>query len=520
MNSPRGLWQRCSILSMARSPKRWTLLVSVLGSSMAFLDSTLVNVALPVMQRQLSIDVGMAQWIVEAYLLLLSSFVLVGGALGDRFGRRRVFLAGVILFALASLACGLAPGASLLIAARAVQGLGAALLVPGSLSLITAAYPDATERGAAIGTWSAASAILAAGGPAAGGWVVAHASWRWLFVINAPVAAVVVALALVHVEETRDSTATDTIDLPGAALVTLSLALVVYALVHAGSDAGIGDARVLVLLAGGVVAMVAFVLVERRSRSPMVPLELFRSPTFLGTNLLTLVVYGALGAGLFFLPFDLIQVQGYSPTLAGAALLPMALLISAMSRSLGALAGKVGPRPLLVAGSLVSAVGCALLALPSVGGSYWRTFFPGVAVLGAGMGIMIAPLTTAVMGSVDGRHAGVASGINNAVARAAGLLAVAALGVVMVARFDAALDAKLAAMGLPDSVVQTVTGQRSRLAAADLSTIADAGVRESIHHALEAAYVAGFRTLALVCSALAALGAVAAFALVGREARR
>jgi EmrB/QacA subfamily drug resistance transporter len=525
MTDPSGCTTPRAVLSdghslMASASPRWTLVVSVLGSSMAFLDGSLVNVALPVMQRHLRIDVGLAQWVIEAYLLLLSSLVLVGGALGDRFGRRRTFVVGVVVFALASAACGAAPAAPFLIAARAVQGAGAALLVPGSLSLITAAYPDGKERGAAIGTWSAASGVMAAAGPVVGGWVVAHASWRWLFFANAPIAAAVLVLSLARVEETRDPTATGRVDVPGALLITLSLGLIVYALVDAGGEAGIGGARILSLLAAGGVGLVAFVLVEHRSAAPMVPLQLFRAPTFAGTNLLTFLLYGALGCGLFFLPFDLIQVEGYSPTAAGAALLPLVLLISAMSRSLGALAGRIGPRPLLVAGPIVSAVGFGLLARPAAGGSYWTTFFPGVAVLGLGMGITVAPLTAAVMGSVEPRHAGVASGINNAVASASGLLAVAALGVVLVARFDAALDEQLARMSLAPGVLQAVASQRSRLAGADLTAVVDPTVRESLRRAIDDAYVTGFRAVLQVCSALAALGAVAAFAFVGREKRR
>lgn len=318
---------------MARPNPRWTLVVAVLGSSMAFLDGSLVNVALPIIQRDLALDVGRAQSIIEAYLLFLSSLVLVGGALGDRIGRKRVFLVGVVVFAAASAACGFAPGALFLIGARAVQGVGGALLVPGSLSLISAAYPGAKERGAAIGTWSAASAIMTAGGPVAGGWVVAHASWRWLFFANVPIAAAVVVLSLARVDESRDETAAGKVDLPGAALAILALGLIVDALVDAGNGAGITSPRVVAFLAAGVALLAAFVVVEKHASAPMVPLELFRSPTFTGANLLTLLLYGALGAGLFFLPFNLIQVQGYTPTAAGAALLPLVLLISVMSQS-------------------------------------------------------------------------------------------------------------------------------------------------------------------------------------------
>jgi EmrB/QacA subfamily drug resistance transporter len=494
----------------AKDP-RWTLAVAILGSSIAFLDVTVVAVALPVMQRELSMTVGLAQWIVEAYSLMLASLVLVGGALGDRLGRKRVYLAGVTVFALASIVCGLAPDALVLVAARAVQGVGAAMLVPGSLSLISAAYDDKT-RGAAIGTWSAFSAITGAVGPVAGGWVVAHASWRWLFLFNVPLAAAVVLLSRAHVVETRDDEAPATMDWLGAALATAGLGLVVYALVDSADAAG--ARRMVPLLALGLLTLVAFVVVEWRGRAPMVHLSLFRSRTFSGANLLTLLLYAAIGGAFFFLPFDLIQVQGYSPAAAGAALLPVVLLVAGMSRGIGALAARVGPRPLLVVGPFVAAAGFALLARPTTGGSYWSTFFPAIVVLGAGMGLTVAPLTAGVMGAVEARHSGVASGINNAVARAAGLLAIAALGVLLTARFDAILDARLAAMVLSSSAERVVEVERTRLAGADLSAVMEPAVREELQRALFEAYVAAFRGVMLVCAGLAALGALVAGVLV------
>jgi len=453
---------------------------------------------------------------VEAYALFLASLVLVGGALGDRLGRRRVFSAGIVLFAVASAACGAAPRIGLLIAARAVQGVGAALAVPGSLSLISAAYPE-EARGAAIGTWSAASAITAAIGPVAGGWVVSHASWRWVFFFNAPVAALVVALAARKVEETCDPDAPPRLDVAGAALATVGLGLVVYALVEAGPNGGIASARAVTLLLLGSATLAGFIALESRVASPMVPLSLFRSRTFAGANLLTLLLYAALGGALFFVPFDLIQVQRYGPAGAGAALLPLILLISIMSRWAGALAARIGPRPLLGAGPLVAAVGFALLALPAAGGSYWATFFPGIVVLGIGMGLTVAPLTAAVMGAVDPRHAGVASGINNAVARAAGLLAVAALGVLLVARFNHALDGALARLPLSATATRVVEQQRGRLGGADFSGL-ELASRARVAAAFDDAYVAAFRTLMLACAALAALAAIAGLALV--EPRR
>jgi EmrB/QacA subfamily drug resistance transporter len=479
---------------------------------MAFLDGTVVNVALPVMQRDLHMGVDGAQWVVEAYALFLASLVLVGGALGDRLGRKRVFLAGVVAFAVASALCGAALGALTLVLARAVQGVGAALLVPGSLSLISAAYPDKAARGRAIGTWSAFSAITAAVGPVAGGWVVSHASWRWLFYFNVPIAALVLLLAHHGVAETRDESAPARMDWLGAFLVTLGLGLVVYGLIDSGRVAG--PTGELVLVASGLVTLVVFVLVERHGATPMVPLSLFRSHTFAGANLLTLLLYGALGVALFFLPFDLIQVQGYSPTAAGASLLPAVLLISSMSPLAGALYARVGARLPLVVGPLLAAVAFALLALPSVGGSYWTTFFPGIVVLGLGMGLTVAPLTSAVMASVADHHAGVASGVNNAVSRAAGLLAIAALGVVLRSRFDSVLDAKLATLALPADVASRVAAERTKLGGADVGDLGSA-----LRDAFAQAYVAGFRTMMLACAALAALSAISALFLLRREDR-
>jgi EmrB/QacA subfamily drug resistance transporter len=502
MNEPAGPAGAPSRPPAAARDPRWALLVAILGSGMAFLDSTVVNVALPVMQRGLRATVAELQWVVEAYALLLASLVLVGGALGDRLGRRAVFSTGVVTFALASAACGAAPGIGFLIAARAVQGVGAALLVPGSLALISAAYPP-EGRGAAIGTWSAWSAVTAAVGPVAGGWIASHASWRWLFFFNVPVAGLVVVLAARRVAETRDTEAEAGLDLGGAALATIGLGLLVYPLIEAGPT-GVGSPRALALLGLGVATLVAFVIVEGRTRSPMVPLGLFRSRTFAATNLLTLLLYAALGGALFFVPFNLIQVQGYSPAEAGAALLPFVLFVSTMSRWAGALATRLGPRPFLCGGPVIVAVAFALLARPAVGGGYWGTFFPGVMTLGMGMGFTVAPLTAAVMGAVDARHAGVASGINNAVARTAGLLAIAALGALLLYRFNRALDGALGGMSLDGATAQMVDAQRVRLGGADFSGLPP-GLRASLHAAFAGAYVAGFRTLMVASAVLSAL---------------
>jgi EmrB/QacA subfamily drug resistance transporter len=405
------------------------LFVAIAGSSMASLDATVVNVALPVIQRKLDASLGAVQWMVEAYALLLASLVLVGGALGDRFGRKRTVLCGVALFAVASAACGAAPSAWLLVGARAVQGVGAALLVPGSLALIGSAY-DGPARDKAIGVWSASGAITGAIGPVIGGWVVAHASWRWLFLFNLPLALLVMVAAR-GVGETRDPQAARRTDVGGAALVTLGLGLLVFALIDHGEHTGAAGS--LALYVGGAAALVTFVVVESREAEPMVDLALFRRPVFAGTNLLTLLLYSALGGAFFFLPFELIQVRGYSPTEAGATLLPCIVCIAGLSSVAGGLASRRGPRTLLTVGPLIAGAGFFLLAVlpgePSAPHrSYGTTYLPGMVVLGIGMGLTVAPLTSAVMGSVEARHAGLASGVNNAVARAASLLAVAAFG--------------------------------------------------------------------------------------------
>lgn len=490
--------------------KRWVLAASILGSSLAFVDGTVVNVALPAIQGALHASVGQAQWVVESYSLFLSALLLVGGALGDRFGRRRVFLLGVAIFAAASLACALSQSVQQLIAARAVQGVGAAMLVPGSLALISASFPE-DERGRAFGTWAGFSGIASAIGPLVGGWLVDHFSWAWAFAVNLPLAAIVVAIAWHGVPESRREGAAR-LDLKGALLATLALGGCVYFFIEAPAQ-GWGAAPVLLAIVVGIAALAAFVFVERSQADPMLPLGLLRNRNFAGANLLTLLLYAALGGGLFFLPLNLIQVQGLSATAAGAALLPFILVMFVLSRWAGGLVDRRGARLPLVAGPLVAAAGFALLAWPGARAGYWTGFFPGVLVLGLGMAIAVAPLTTTVMNSVPQEEAGIASGVNNAVSRVAGLLAIAVFGALMVLVFEPHLRAGLEAARIPRETAEAIWQQRDRLAAIEVPAGAEAA-----RAAVKEAFVAGYRWIMAVSAALA-LASAGVAALWIRDAK-
>ncbi len=484
---------------------------------MAFIDGTVVNVALPALQRGLGAGLVDVQWVIEVYTLFLAALLLVGGAAGDRFGRRRVFLLGVALFAVSSVACGLAGSVRELILARGVQGIGGALLVPGSLAIISASFAE-QDRGKAIGTWSGASAITAAVGPVLGGWLIDHLSWRAIFFINLPLAIAVIAIAARHVTESRNAEVRGSLDWAGALLVTLGLGGVVYALIES-SMLGWSDLRILGPLLLGALALVGFIVVEMRVAAPMMPPRLFRSIAFTGANLLTFLLYAALGGSLFFVPLNLIQVQGYSTTAAGAALLPLILLLSVLSRWSGGLVDRYGAKKPLVIGPAVAAGGFALFAVPGVGGSYWATFFPAVVVLGLGMSISVAPLTTTVMNSVDATFAGAASGINNAASSVAALLAVALLGLIMAAIFNRNLHSHLEQAGLTPAVIEAVEQQRDKLAAIDLPASMDAQDKASATSAIAKAFVAGFRWIMLIAAALALASAASAWVLLGTSSR-
>ncbi len=480
------------------------LAATIVGSSMAFIDSTIVNVALPALQAEFHATVVNVQWIVESYGLFLGALILVGGSLGDRLGRRLVFLVGVTIFALASAACGFASNINMLILARSIQGVGAALLVPGSLAIISASFDEST-RGQAIGTWSGFTAITTAVGPLLGGWLVQHASWRWVFFINLPLAAVVLGISLWRVPESRSADQAG-IDWWGALVVTFGLGGLVFGFIES-VNLGWRNPMVITTLAGGCACLVLFLFIETRVQSPMAPLSLFLSSSFCGANLLTLFLYAAIGIFFFLFPLNLIQVQNYSPTATGAAVLPLILLIFLLSRWSGGLVARYGARLPLVAGPAIVALGFALFAIPSVGGSYWRSFFPAVMILGLGMAITIAPLTTVVMNSVDEEHVGAASGINNAVARVAGVLAIAVLGIVMVQTFVSHLDRDLQQQALPADVVRTIHSNQTKLAGLPIPTGLAPQSQVAVKRWVDQSFVFGFRIVMFICAGLAIMSA-------------
>jgi EmrB/QacA subfamily drug resistance transporter len=480
---------------------------------MAFIDGSVVNVALPAIQADLATSIAGAQWIVNAYLLMLGALVLLGGSAGDRFGRRRIFIVGIMIFTLASIICGLATNTPMLIIARAIQGVGSALLVPGSLAIISASFSEA-ERGRAIGTWAGFSAITTALGPVLGGWIIDAWSWRIIFFINVPLALVTLGIALRYVSESRNERDRTRLDWLGAVLAAIGLGSVVYGLI-AASDYGWIHPAVLGALGAGALILAAFLWVESRAVSPMMPLTLFRSPRFSGANGMTLLLYGALGGALFFLPFYLIDVLSYSATAAGAAFLPFTVIMGALSRWSGGLLKHYGARIPLTIGPAIAAAGFALFAVLGGEGSYWMTFFPAMVVLGLGMAVSVAPLTTTVMDSVVQSRAGTASGINNAVSRIAGMLAVAVFGAVAVGVFGTALDARMSEMQVSPEVRHILNAEAPKLAEAKVPPQVEEVERQALQQAINKSFTWSFRVIMWFAAGLALLSAVCAALTMG-----
>lgn len=489
-----------------RSSQPWILAATILGSSLVFIDATVVAIALPVLQETFHASAVSAQWVVEGYTLVLGALMLLAGALGDRYGRRLLFVWGVVVFAAGSLLCGLSTSMPMLIASRLLQGLGGTMLAPASLALIGACF-EGEERGKAIGTWSGLTGVASAIGPVAGGAIVDHFGWRWVFFINLPIALAVVLLSLRHVPESRDESERGVPDIVGSLLVTVGLAGVVYAFIVSGQNGW--DGATILGLCIGVAALASFVLFESKTANPILPLALFARRDFTGVNILTLLLYGALSGLFYFLPFVMIQVDGYPATLAGAAMLPFIVLMVLLSRFSGALSYRLGPRALLVTGPLVTAVGFALFAvLPGL--HFWSAIVPGISVVGLGMGLTVAPLTATLFESVPEAHVGLASGINNATSRIAGLLAIAILGALLSTVFNARLNPRMASL----SPIQRseVEAQRSAMAAAKLHDSAEIA-------AVHGSYADGFRMVAFSCAALALLSAVVSATTLPKKRR-
>jgi EmrB/QacA subfamily drug resistance transporter len=495
------------------SQKPWVLLATILASSITYIDVSVVNIALPAIENNLATSVTVIQWLVNAYTLCLSALLLTGGAAADRFGRRKMFIIGIILFAAASVWCGFAPSIAQLILARAIQGVGAAILIPCSLALIGAAF-DEEERGRAIGTWAGVSAIAVAIGPLLGGLIVDHFSWRWIFLINPVLAVPTLWIVSNHVPESRSPEATGRLDWSGAVLALLGLVGVCFGLM-ATPEFGLIDMKAIGPLVIGLLLLCVFIWLESHSRTPMLPLGLFRSRTFVAVNLLTLLLYAALGGTFFFLPFALIQVGGYSAVLAGAAFLPFTITIGLLSRWSGGLVGRVGARSPLIVGPTITALGFGLLTLCIGGDAYW-TFLAAMVVLGLGMAISVAPLTTTVINAVPPQQTGVASGVNNAVASLAGLLAVAVFGAVALGIYDRGLERRLQASAASVELSQTIQDARGQFVTAPAAALSTAVDRQRAESIIRGALAESIRDIMLLASVLA-LGAAASGALLPRR---
>ncbi|MCW5878697.1 MAG: MFS transporter [Anaerolineales bacterium] len=486
----------------------WVLVSTILGSCMSYIDATVIYIALPVVQQDLNATVVQAQWIVEAYVLFQAALILVGGTLGDRLGRRRVFAVGVVIFSIASALCGLAATPGFLIGARILQALGGALLGPSSLAIITA-YFDDERRGAAFGAWSGASAIALALGPAIGGLIVQYASWHWLFFINVPVGLLTVLVLFWKVPESRDEKAPSTLDWRGASLATLGLGMFVFGFIES-ANYGLGSPIVLGSIFLGAAVFALFIYTQRITENPLLPLSLFKSRTFSGANLITLLMYCAVSGVIFFLPFNLIQIQGYDIVMAGLGFLPFPLIVGALSGWAGGLVARYGSKLPLTIGPLVVAAGLVLFGQAGLGGSFWTTFFPAVIVLAFGMTLVIAPLTTTVMGAAPKRLSGTASGINTAVNSTANVLAVAILGVVALNVFIGSVERRLDPAQFTPQALSEIHAETKNLANASAPASLPPAQRQQIDSVYDQAFVDAFQIVMYVCAGLVATASLVA----------
>lgn len=495
-------------VSLKSAAGKWVMVSTILASAMAFIDATALNVVLPSLQKSLNASGADLFWILNAYLLMLASLILIGGAMGDKLGRKKVFMAGIFIFICGSAACGFANSVLLLVAFRMLQGIGGALMIPGSLSLISSSINPA-ERGKAIGTWSAFTTVVTMGGPILGGALADAGLWRYIFFINIPFGIAALIMLAFRVKEVRDEGADRSLDLPGAAAIALGLALVTFGFLRMPAM-GWQNWQVYGSLLAGIALLIVFIIIEQKSKHPMMPLQLFSNATFSGANLLTFFLYAGLGAGMLFLSLDMVQAQGYSQLKSGLTFLPFTVLMVTLARFAGTLADKHGPKWLLVIGPATAGLGLLILSFvreTNGPADYWTTFFPGVLVLGLGMSFTVAPLTTAVMTSVSDHFSGTASGINNAMTRISGVFANAIFGALAVLFFAGALQQEIAPLKLAPQEKQMIMKQAANLGNAQLPKGTDAAHEAAIDKAFRKGFISAYGKIMKLSAGLGFLGA-------------
>jgi EmrB/QacA subfamily drug resistance transporter len=486
----------------------WIMVSAILASSMAFIDSTALNVILPSLQKSLNASGTDLFWILNAYLLMLASLILVGGSLGDKLGRKKVFMLGIFIFITGSTACGFAPGVIYLVGFRIIQGIGGALMIPGSLSLISSSI-NQQERGKAIGTWSAITTVVTMGGPILGGVLADAGLWRFIFFINVPIGITAFIILWLNVKESKDKDAHKSIDALGAISIALGLALLTFGFLRIPA---VGfNIVVLASLAGGLLLLIAFLFIEKKSKYPIMPLQLFSNLTFSGANLLTFFLYAGLGAGMLFLSLNLVQAQGYSQTQSGLTFLPFAVLMVTIARFAGALADKYGAKRFLITGPAIAGAGLLLLSFvkQTTGpGEYWTTFFPGILVLGLGMSFTVAPLTATVMGSVSDHFTGVASGVNNAMTRISGVFANAIFGALAVLFYAGALQQQMKNIPLDTNQTQEIISQSANLGNAKIPSSINPKYKKAIENSYHASFISAYSKILRLSAILGFLGAL------------
>ncbi|MFD0750316.1 MFS transporter [Mucilaginibacter calamicampi] len=505
-------------VSLSSAKGKWVMVATILASAMAFIDATALNVVLPALQQNLNASGADLFWVLNSYLLMLASLILIGGAMGDKLGRKRVFMGGIVLFIVGSAACGIASSITMLIICRAVQGIGGAFMIPGSLSLISSAI-NPNERGKAIGTWSAFTTVVTMGGPVLGGALADAGLWRYIFFINVPIGIAAFIMLAFRVDETRDTGGNKTLDFPGAITIALALALLTFGFLRIPA-VGFAHFQAYGSLAGGLLFLIIFIVIEKRSKHPMMPLTLFGNPVFTGVNLLTFFLYAGLGAGMLFMSLNLVQVQGYSQLQSGLTFLPFTVLMVTIARYAGSLADKYGPKWFLIIGPAIAGAGLFLLSLigktngPS---DYWTTFFPGVFVLGLGMSLTVAPLTAAVMSSVSDHFSGTASGVNNAMTRISGVFANAIFGALAVLFFTSTLTKQIEQVSLSPQQKEQVIKQAGDLGDAKVPANIPSAQKKVIAAYYNDSFVNAYAGIMRISAGLGFLGSLMAMAFIRKK---